>query len=98
MAETKNSQRPHTPQRTCLGCRTIMPKAKLVRLVRRVTGGVQIDERGREPGRGAYLCAYQECWERALKGNRLEYALRGKIGGESRKELLEYGQALPRRR
>jgi len=57
----------YIPQRTCVGCSTVMPKRSLIRLVRRPEG-VQIDPSGKLDGRGAYLHDRRSCWERALKG------------------------------
>lgn len=47
----------HTPERTCVGCRSTRPKRELLRLVLPPTGIVAVDAGGRAPGRGAYLCA-----------------------------------------
>lgn len=62
------------PQRTCVGCRRVRPKAVLVRLVRRPGGAVVRDPVG--SGRGAYVCEDAACMERALKGRRLAHAFR----------------------
>ena len=62
------------PQRTCVGCRRVRPKAELVRLVRRPGGAVVRDRIG--PGRGAYVCEDAACVERVLKGGRLAQAFR----------------------
>ncbi len=43
------------PQRTCIGCLTRQPKAKLIRLVVK-NSQVVIDASGKSHGRGAYLC------------------------------------------
>ena len=51
---------------------------------------VTIDERGRSPGRGAYLCAEQACWERALDGRVLERALRGAVADADRDTLRAF--------
>jgi predicted RNA-binding protein YlxR (DUF448 family) len=60
-------------------------------------GVVEIDPKGKKPGRGAYLCPFSECWEIGLKSNRLEYALRTRLTLENRQTLLEYGKSLPKR-
>jgi uncharacterized protein len=65
-----------TPQRTCVGCRRVRPKAALVRLVRQAAGAVVRDPVG--PGRGAYVCEDTACMERAVKGGRLAQAFRTK--------------------
>jgi predicted RNA-binding protein YlxR (DUF448 family) len=83
----------HVPQRTCVGCREVLPKRKLIRLVR--TGeGVQVDSTGKLAGRGAYLHDRRECWERALKGA-LEHALKTTLTVDDRARLEEYMLALP---
>ncbi|MSQ31582.1 MAG: DUF448 domain-containing protein, partial [Dehalococcoidia bacterium] len=46
----------HTPQRTCVACRRTGDQRTFVRLVRAADGAVQVDEAGKAPGRGAYLC------------------------------------------
>jgi predicted RNA-binding protein YlxR (DUF448 family) len=62
------------------------------------TGIVKIDLKGKDAGRGTYLCPKRECWEMGLKSNRLEYALRAKLTSENRQALVEYGKSLPRKR
>ncbi len=95
MSRVQAGVKRHTPERTCLACRRKDSKGSLVRLVRTADNEVLIDKKGKLKGRGAYLCPFRGCWESAIKGNRLEYVLKGKIESESRKRLLEYGQALP---
>jgi predicted RNA-binding protein YlxR (DUF448 family) len=57
----------HIPQRTCVGCRKVLAKRTLVRLVR-TTEGVVMDTTGKMTGRGAYLHNDRTCWEKGLKG------------------------------
>jgi len=73
-----------------------MAKRELIRLVGNADA-VQIDPKGKEAGRGAYLCPIRECWETGLKGNRLEHTLRVKLTLENRQVLVEYGKSLPER-
>ena len=79
------------PQRTCVGCRQIRPKAELVRVVRGDDGGVVVDGQQLAPGRGAYMCPTVECLERALVPGRLAQALKSSVRlvGESAAEILE---------
>jgi predicted RNA-binding protein YlxR (DUF448 family) len=50
------------------------PKKELVRLV--AAGGIpRVDGAGKENGRGVYLCANEECLEKALKRNALTRGL-----------------------
>jgi uncharacterized protein len=57
----------HIPQRTCVGCRQILPKRSLIRIVR-TPQGILIDPTGKASGRGAYLHNLRSCWQRGLKG------------------------------
>jgi len=79
----------HLPQRTCIACKQIKEKKALIRLVRAENGAAEVDISGKKPGRGAYLCPNKVCWELALKKNRLEYALRTKLGNDNRQILNE---------
>jgi hypothetical protein len=82
------------PERSCIACRGKRAKRELIRLVGNADA-VQIDPKGKDAGRGAYLCPIRECWETGLKGNRLEHTLRVKLTLENRQVLVEYGKSLP---
>jgi len=84
----------HIPQRTCVACRQVAGKRSLLRVVRTETG-IVVDPTGKLAGRGAYLHPYQECWRAALRGNRLEQALRTRLSEENRQALLTYMATLP---
>ena len=86
----------HVPERSCIACRGKKAKRNLIRLVCRA-GVVEIDHKGKEAGRGVYLCPMRECWDIGLKGNRLEYALRTELILENRQTLVEYGKSLPKK-
>jgi predicted RNA-binding protein YlxR (DUF448 family) len=86
----------HVPERSCIACREKGAKRELIRLVSRA-GVVEIDHKGKEAGRGAYLCPLRECWDIGLKGNRLEHALRTELNLENRQVLVEYGKSLPKK-
>lgn len=83
----------HVPQRTCVGCRQVLPKRTMVRLVRTMNG-VQIDPTGKLAGRGAYLHDRRECWERGLKGA-LGHALKITLTADDRARLEEFMNTLP---
>ncbi len=72
----------HIPQRTCVGCRQVMPKRALIRIVRTPTG-MQVDPSGKTTGRGAYLHNVRSCWERGLKGA-LAHALKTELTDQDR--------------
>lgn len=83
----------HVPQRTCVGCREVLPKRKMIRLVR-TSEGVQVDPTGKLAGRGAYLHDRRQCWERALKGA-LGHALKTTLSVDDRIRLETYMNTLP---
>ena len=66
----------------------------MVRVVRTADGSVTIDETGKKPGRGAYIHKSRECWDKALKGKILEYALKTAITIEDKAALQTYGETL----
>ena len=76
------------PQRTCIVCRTTSDKRALVRIVRLAQGGVQVDARGKVPGRGAYLCHQASCWRSAMDSGALGRALNILLS-ETEKQALE---------
>ena len=67
------------PMRMCMGCREMKPKAQLLRVVKPREGEAHIDRTGKSPGRGAYICAQIECFNKARKSRSLERALETKI-------------------
>ena len=83
----------HVPQRTCVGCREVLSKRKMVRIVH-TAEGVRVDATGKLAGRGAYLHDRRECWERGMKGT-LAHALKTTLSAEDRIRLEEFMNALP---
>ena len=78
----------HVPERTCVICGSKTAKRDLVRVVLTPDGECTIDETGKRSGRGAYLCHLDTCWDRALNGGRLSYALRGDVSDHDKAKLL----------
>ena len=87
-------QPPHVPVRTCVMCGTKAAKRDLVRVVLTPEGECIVDETGKRPGRGAYLCHRPDCWERAASTNRLARALRGEVSESDKQSLASAGAAL----
>jgi len=83
----------HVPQRTCVGCRQVLPKRTLLRVVRGAHG-VHLDPTGKAPGRGAYLHDRRSCWENGLQGS-LARALKTELTPEARQELQRVLDGLP---
>lgn len=51
----------------CIACREGKPKRELIRVVKNKEGEVSVDTTGKAQGRGAYLCASEQCLEKASK-------------------------------
>lgn len=75
------------PQRSCLGCGLKTDKNKLIRIVRRPDGSLVLDRKGKEPGRGAYLCPNSQCLKLAIKKKAVERALGVKLDDDLIVEL-----------
>lgn len=85
----------HLPQRTCIGCRQEAGKRALIRIVRTPENQLAVDSRGRANGRGAYLHSNRLCWERALKGGTLAYALKCSPAPDDIDALRAFARTLP---
>ena len=82
------------PQRTCEGCGTVRGKQEMVRVIRTPEGSVVADPTGKQAGRGAYLCAKEECWKLGLTKGRLERSLKVKITNDAADALRAYAEGL----
>jgi len=78
----------HIPRRTCVGCREVLTKRSLIRVVKG-PDGVAVDLTGKAHGRGAYLHDQRSCWERGIRGA-LDHALRTELTDQEIKSLREY--------
>ena len=67
------------PQRSCVICRAQKNKNELLRIVKNKDNIVKVDERGKESGRGAYICYNLECLEKAKKSKRIEKSLEFRV-------------------
>jgi uncharacterized protein len=93
VAKLPQKRTKHIPQRTCIGCQTVLPKKALIRIVRS-ENGVKVDLTGKAPGRGAYIHGLRSCWEKAMKGA-VARALKIEITDQDRQTLLSFIQTLP---
>ena len=78
------------PLRMCLGCREMKLKSELVRVVRSPEGEMSVDEVGKKPGRGAYVCRNPECYKRVVKSKALSRAFRTAIPEDITNALTAY--------
>lgn len=83
----------HIPQRTCVGCREVLSKRQMLRIVR-TAEGVRVDPTGKLAGRGAYMHDKRSCWARGLKGA-LAHALKAELTNDDRVRLEEFMNTLP---
>ena len=93
MSRKKPGKGRHIPQRTCVGCRQVLPKQALTRIVASADG-VQVDLTGKKNGRGAYLHNLKACWQKGLNGA-LSGALRRPLTDEDRQNLTKFMETLP---
>lgn len=77
------------PERRCIACNIQKPKSELLRIVKNKDNEIKIDEKGKEPGRGAYICYSLECLEKAIKTKKLEKALEIKLSEEIYEQIKE---------
>lgn len=82
------------PLRSCAACGQRLSKRDLVRIVHTLDDKIEVDSTGKKPGRGTYLCSKGECWDKGLKRNRLEHALRlsSRISEGDKEALLTYSK------
>ena len=77
------------PIRKCVGCNESRLKKELCRVVRTPDGNIELDDKGKKSGRGAYLCRKATCLVKAKKTKRLEKNLECEIPEEIYKRLEE---------
>ena len=82
-------QRKHVPLRTCIVCQRKRQKRDLIRIVRTPEGVIELDSRGKLPGRGAYCCPDRTCWEAALEPGRLGRVLKSRISADDLTRLYD---------
>lgn len=82
------------PQRMCLGCQESHPKKELIRIVRSPEGEYSVDATGKKPGRGAYICPKQDCFDKARKSRGLERSFKNAIDPAVYEALAQQLQAL----
>lgn len=95
MTKRGEARRRHVPRRTCVACRRVGSPRELIRVVRLPTGAVEVDEKGKKSGRGAYLCPNRSCWEKALSKSLLEHALKTNVAQDEKEILWQFCRGLP---
>ena len=80
----------HIPVRSCAACGQRFSKRDVTRIVRSAEGNIEVDNTGKQPGRGSYLCSSEECWQNGLKKRRIDHALRSPLLERDREGLMAY--------
>jgi len=78
-----------TPQRMCIVCRAMKGKGELLRVALSPDGIFSVDERGKMPGRGAYVCLTGGCVDKLTKSRALNRAYKREVSGEIYKKAEE---------
>ena len=76
-------------ERTCIGCRSVHDKTKLIRFVCDPSGQLQVDYRSKLPGRGAYTCVDRECVTAAIKKNGFTRTFKQPVSSPDSEALLQ---------
>ena len=77
------------PMRRCVGCMESKPKKELIRIVANKEKEVSLDNTGKAPGRGAYLCPSPDCFAKARKRKAIGRSLEAEISEETLDRLFE---------
>ena len=83
------------PMRQCVGCREMKAKKELIRVVRSPEGEVNLDFKGKLPGRGAYVCPNAACLTKARKARALERAFSVQLPSQVYEALEEQMKEAP---
>ena len=77
----------HQPERTCIGCKKVLHKEDVVRIIA-APDGLIIDYREKVNGRAAYVCPKPECINRALTKEVLGRSLRLKLRPPAKEDFF----------
>ena len=77
-----------TPMRRCIGCMESKPKNELIRIAC-YEGKLTLDETGRAPGRGVYLCKSGKCAAIAKKKKALQRSLHVELDSTETEKVFE---------
>ena len=78
----------HIPERMCIGCRKMLPKSELIKVVAK-DGNAVVDKGGKLPGRGAYFCRDKKCIENAQKKKALSKHFKMNVPNEIYESVKE---------
>jgi len=79
--KTKGAKSHRVPTRMCVACGRKTSPFELLRFIRNGGGELELDRRRRKGGRGAYICADNLCFDKAVTKGRFSRALKGRVDG-----------------
>ena len=85
------------PQRKCIACQERGDKKSLIRIVKNKENEIFLDSTGKANGRGAYVCANEECLTKAIKSKALNRAFKMNVEDEVYNHLIGELEALNKR-
>ena len=77
------------PLRMCIVCRNMKAKPELIRVVKNKEGEIFIYKTFKANGRGAYICANDECIKKCIKTKTLNKAFKCQIDDLTYTNLME---------
>lgn len=77
------------PLRKCLGCNQMKPKKELLRVVHNSEGMIRVDTSGKAQGRGAYICNFKECFDKAKKLKAFNRAFKSDVPDKIYEDLIK---------
>ena len=80
------------PLRMCMVCRARHQKEDLIRICKNSQGEISVDQNGKMPGRGAYICKSGDCISLAQKRKSLERAFSCRIEPEVYSSLCSFAE------
>ncbi len=79
----------HIPQRMCAGCRSMVNKPDLIRIVIQ-NNALTVDKEHKILARGIYLCKNEKCVLTAQKRKALSRVFKNQVSDDFYKELIDY--------
>lgn len=76
--------------RRCVGCRQMIDKTILLRVVRLSESGFAVDTTGKSAGRGAYMCKNADCLAKTIKKNTFNHSFKVKVPQSIYEELNQW--------
>lgn len=81
----------HVPQRMCVGCRNMIDKDKLIRVIND-NGQLFIDENQKKLTRGFYVCKNTECIKLSEKKKVFQRIIKENVSTKFFEELKSYAE------